>query len=246
MEIRKRISQGMLIGGAAATALSLTAFAAAHVVPEPGTVEAGKSTTIAFRVGHGCEESPTTSLQMQIPDGVVGITVKALPGWEIETVEGPITPYESHGTTISEGVKEITWTGGPLADGLFELFTIRATIPDTPGETLYFPVIQRCEVGETAWIEIPEAGQDGDDLESPAPAVKVVASSGDGDGHGSSGDTQASTDANGGTTPEAQAAVGTDSSDDDGGNGIAWVALGVGVLGLVAGAGGLAAGLRKR
>ena len=46
-----------------------------------------------------------------------------------------------------------------------------------PAQTLYFPTIQTCESGETAWIEIPAEGQDPEELESPAPGVEVVAAS---------------------------------------------------------------------
>ena len=42
------------------------------------------------------------------------------------------------------------------------------------GETLYFPVIQTCEEGEAAWIEIPAEGEDGEELESPAPSITLT------------------------------------------------------------------------
>jgi len=54
---------------------------------------------------------------------------------------------------------------------------------DAAGTTLFFPTIQTCESGETAWIEIPAEGQDHDDLESPAPGVTVVEGGGDDHGH---------------------------------------------------------------
>jgi uncharacterized protein YcnI len=46
---------------------------------------------------------------------------------------------------------------------------------DAVGQTIYFPTIQTCEDGEAAWIEIPAEGQDGEELELPAPGVAVVA-----------------------------------------------------------------------
>ena len=227
------MNRAIMLAGSATTAISLVALASAHVGTDPRTVQAGSGATVGFRVGHGCDGSPTNLVRLQIPEGVVGVRPQQKPGWEISIVKGPITPYESHGTTISEGVKEITWSGGSLPDAEFDTFTIRATFPDTPGETLYFPVVQECDEGEHAWIEIPAEGQSGDDLDSPAPAIEVVAPEGDADGHGSGGDDTG-----------AEEAAATD--DNDSSSTVAWLALGVGVLGLVAGAGGLATGMRKR
>lgn len=230
MEFTKLMNGSLVAGVFGACLLASTAPALAHINPEPRSVEAGSTTAIAFRVGHGCGESPTTSIALRIPEGVVGVSPRLLPGWEVETIEGPITPYESNGATISEGVTEVIWTGGPLPLGVFELFTIRATVPDTPGETLYFPIVQRCEVGENAWIEIPQEGQNGEGLESPAPAINLVAS--------------ASQGTDGGTG----AVVADIASKDDNNNGstIGWVALGVSAIAALVAFGTLAVGLRRR
>ena len=70
----------------------------------------------------------------------------------------------------------------PVPDGFRDVFVLSVPIPeDAAGTTLYFPTIQTCEAGETAWIEIPAEGQDHDELEAPAPSVAVVESAGDGD-----------------------------------------------------------------
>lgn len=231
MEYTKAWRRSLLASAAGVSLLAAAAPAFAHINPEPRSVEAGSTTAIAFRVGHGCGESPTTSIALRIPEGVVGVSPRLLPGWEVETVEGPITPYESDGATITEGVTEVIWTGGPLPIGVFELFTIRATIPDMPGETLYFPVVQRCQVGETAWIEIPEEGQNGENLESPAPALNIVA--------------PASQETDGGTGSVVTDVVPDNDNDADGGA-IGWVALGVSVIAALLAVGSLAVGLRRR
>jgi uncharacterized protein YcnI len=62
-----------------------------------------------------------------------------------------------------------------LQDGYYDAFMMSVRLPeDAAGTTLYFPTIQTCEEGETAWIQIPEEGQSEDDLESPAPAFTVT------------------------------------------------------------------------
>jgi hypothetical protein len=37
--------------------------------------------------------------------------------------------------------------------------TIKVVVPDAPGQTLYFPVIQECQQGVHRWIEIPTGQQ---------------------------------------------------------------------------------------
>lgn len=49
-----------------------------------------------------------------------------------------------------------------------------AQSPDRPDETLYVPIVQICEKGESRWIEIPAAGQKSDDLKEPAPAIRLT------------------------------------------------------------------------
>jgi uncharacterized protein YcnI len=60
-----------------------------------------------------------------------------------------------HGGTVSEGVVEIVWSGGKLADGWYDEFTFIASLPATPGKTLLFPVLQTCEKGQNDWSENP-------------------------------------------------------------------------------------------
>ena len=207
--------------------LATAPAAAAHVTANPGEGPAGGFAMIAFRVPHGCGDSPTTSLAIQIPPGVVNVAPQAVPGWVVETVEGPLAePVESHGETISEGVTEVTWTGGPLDPHQFTDFGLSMRLPDTPGETVYFPAVQRCETGETRWIQIPVEGQPEPD--EPAPAVLIAAASG---GHGDSTGTAETSDG------EQLAADGTaapaEASDSGGSD----------TLAIVLGAAGLAAGL---
>jgi periplasmic copper chaperone A len=159
------------------TALVLLAGPAwAHVSAVPGSARAGKQTVVSFRVGHACDGSPTTALSVQIPDTVAAVTPQFVPGWEIDTTTGPLAePVEVHGETVTEGIREITWSGGtPIPDHAYFDFGVSMLLPDRPGKTLYFPVVQTCESGETAWIEVPAKGEDGHDLELPAPTVTLT------------------------------------------------------------------------
>jgi uncharacterized protein YcnI len=149
--------------------------AAAHVgIQTNGEIHRGSGGTLAFRVPHGCGESPTDTLEVQIPDGVIGVQAQAMPGWTIETEMVESEPYERFGETLTERVGIVRWSGGSLDPHLFEDFTIAATfIGDA--ETVAFPAVQRCGAEETAWIELAADGQDPHDLEHPAPTLALGA-----------------------------------------------------------------------
>ena len=84
-------------------------------------------------------------------------------------MQGLITfPWQN----VTEGVTEVTWKGGELADDEYDEFALRAMVtPDLPiGGTIYFPIVQECGSDVERWIEIPAEGQTGHDLEMPARA----------------------------------------------------------------------------
>ena len=210
------------LGVAAAAILLPVSAASAHVGIDIAEAKADGFAFATFRVPHGCDGSPTTKVKVQIPDGVVSVKPEAVAGWKLEVLNGPITPYDSHGTMISEGVKEVTWTGGPLADAHVAQFGMSLKMPDKAGETVYFKTIQTCEQGETAWIEIPAEGAE--EPEHPAPSLKLIAADDETIADETAGDEEDET---------AQPAA---TEDDDDTDPLTFVALGSGVLGIVIGA----------
>ena len=113
---------------------------------------------------HGCAGSPTVKMRVQIPEGVIAIKPMPKTGWSLEMVRGKYTAeYEFHGKKFSEGVKEVVWSGGKLADGNYDEFVVSTflTAGLKPNTTLYFPVVQECEQGVSRWIDIPAGGQAG-------------------------------------------------------------------------------------
>ena len=98
------------------------------------------------------------------------------PGWTVTIKTRKLDPplKAEHGRTISETVDEVEWRGGPLPDNLYDTFGMVMKLPDTPGQTLYFPTIQECPQATRRWIEIPAAGQRWNDLREPAPFVKLT------------------------------------------------------------------------
>ena len=101
-------------------------------------------------------------------------------GWTVEVVRDENdTTTDSHGVSRAR-ITEVVYTAKePLADQFYDSFNVQIRLPDAPGETLHFPVIQSCEVGEHAWIQIAEEGSD-EEPESPAPFITITEAVGGG------------------------------------------------------------------
>jgi len=122
-------------------------------------------------------------VRFQIPEAVNVVYPTVHPGYDIEVVRAaaPEGSVDSHGNPVDERVSEILYTAKePVANGLRDVIVLQAVMPDTPGETVYFPTIQSCVEGEHAWIEIPGEDQSADDLSNPAPGFLLVEAE---DGH---------------------------------------------------------------
>jgi periplasmic copper chaperone A len=224
---------------AATALLALPVAAQAHVTASPAALPAEGYGKVDVSVPHGCEESPTIKLTVQLPDEVQAATPQVVPGWRISTKEGKLPkPYDNHGEQVTEGVREITWEGGPLDAHQLEVFGISIKVSGNPGDRIAFKAIQECKKGETAWVEIPVEGEE----EPPAPAamVELVAAE---DEHGAAGSDSAGTQ----DQPVAlQNAAATTQPDESGAStGLVIVALIVGSLGLIAGLAGLVTARRR-
>jgi uncharacterized protein YcnI len=169
MSILAKIAPALIVAGMAGPAL-------AHVTLETTTSGANAAYKAVMRVGHGCEGGQATiAIRVQIPEGVIVAKPMPKPGWTLTTTVGPYDkPYDYFGEAVTEGVKEIAWTGGSLPDDWYDEFVFRARITDVPaGTKIYFPIVQECANGAHRWIEIPAEGQSSDDLPEPAPYVTV-------------------------------------------------------------------------
>ena len=101
---------------AVAVVVVAVSSASAHVTLERRQAPVGSYYKAVFAVPHGCAGSPTVKVRVQVPEGVIGIKPMPKAGWTVETVKGKYaTEYEFHGAKISEGIKEVVWSGGKLA-----------------------------------------------------------------------------------------------------------------------------------
>src|SRR5262245_15127307 len=149
----------------------------AHVTLEQREAAIGGPYKATFRVPHGCKASPTLKVRVGIPDGVIGVKPMPKAGWQLDMVRAKYDkPYKMFHNTVTEGAREVTWSGR-LTDDNYDEFVLSVYLIDElkPDTMLYFPVVQECETGVHRWIEIPAAGKSASDLPEPAPGLKLLA-----------------------------------------------------------------------
>lgn len=167
-----------LSSAAVGIALALIPLAAtAHPGLQPREARVGAPYRAVISIPHGCDGSATVKVRVVVPEGMIGVKPMLKPGWTISTVRGPYArsyPYY-HGQTLTEGVREVIWSG-KLEDDAFDEFVFAGFLADTlpAGQMLYFPTYQECEKGEVQWTEIPAPGQDAHALAKPAPGVMLL------------------------------------------------------------------------
>lgn len=131
-----------------------------------------------FKVPHGCEGQATHTVRVTLPEGAIAAKPMPKSGWQLATTSGAYAQaYEFlHGKTLTEGVKEIVWSGGSLPDAFYDEFVVQMFLAKTlkSGSTLAFPVTQECESGRLAWAEIAAQGVDPHSLKFPAPVLKIA------------------------------------------------------------------------
>ncbi len=165
---------GVALGGALVLAAPLAASAHVHAHAEGAA--AGATSRVDFAFSHGCDGAATTALVFDVPEQVDNVTPVVDGAWTISRELG------------DNGIPtRVTFTAAaPIEDGLAASVSMDALFSsDAGGTDVAFPVTQLCETGETAWVEIPEEGQDPEELEAPAPTVAVADASAASDaGHG--------------------------------------------------------------
>lgn len=250
--VSKRFARTAGIGFSSAALVALAAGgAAAHITIKPQEAVVNTYSMISFSVGHGCDGSPTRSIQIKIPEQVTTVTPMQNPSWFIKTEEVAIVAspddnsegstsnsdsHDSHGdqtsptasgtpgaspTSGSHGsdagtrVSQVTFTAKtPLPADIGDLLSLTIKVPDVAGQTLSFPVVQKCSQGETKWNQVAKDGEDPHSLERPAPTLKVVAEP---------------------ATSNAASNQASEESSSSSNGPVTWIALIAGVLGLALG-----------
>jgi uncharacterized protein YcnI len=162
--IRKLVPMALL-----ALALLAPAAARAHVTVQPSEAPEGAYTVLDVRVPNETEDATTTEVAVQFPEGFGDVSYQAVPGWNVEVIDQKLkVPIQTDDGPVTEGVKEVIFSGGKLAPGQFQDFPLSVQIPGKAGEELTFKAVQTYDNGEVVrWIGAPES-------EHPAPQVLIT------------------------------------------------------------------------
>ena len=152
-----------------ALALLVPATAQAHVTVQPNEAPEGAYTVLDVRVPNESDSEDTTKVAVQFPEGFGDVSYQPVPGWNVEVVHDKLKkPIQTDDGPITEGVKEVIFSGGKLAPGEFQDFPLSVQIPGKAGDELTFKAVQTYEGEVVRWIGAPES-------EHPAPQVLVTA-----------------------------------------------------------------------
>jgi periplasmic copper chaperone A len=229
MRTRKLVPAALL-----ALALLAPAAAQAHVTLQPNEAPEGAYTVLDVRVPNESDSENTTKVAVQFPEGFGDVSYQAVPGWKVEVVQDKLKkPIQTDDGPITEGVKEVIFSGGKLPPGQFQDFPLSLQIPGKAGEELTFKAVQTYEKEVVRWIGAPET-------EHPAPQVLVLPPKEPG---------QATVAAKSGGEPTATGSAASGSSESGSGGssdkGLAIAALVVAVIALL-GAGAAVFGSRRK
>src|SRR5262245_26521909 len=112
-----------------ATVAMLTAmsFARAHVDLEAAEAPLGTAYKAVARVNQGIDGWPTVTIRVRTPDAVIAVRPMPKPGWKLDAIKGKYSkPTSARGANLSEGITELSWSGGKLVDGYYDEFVFQA------------------------------------------------------------------------------------------------------------------------
>lgn len=141
-------------------AIAAPLSASAHVSVDASTTAAGSYSVLTFAVGHGCDGSPTTAVEITLPESIVAATATVNPNWTISKTYATLDEAieQEHGDPLTERVATVVYTAvTPLAADQRDTLALSLLLAGEEGDVLEFPVLQTCEVGETNWTgdEVP-------------------------------------------------------------------------------------------
>jgi periplasmic copper chaperone A len=135
----------------------------AHVTVQPSSAVKGSYQILSFSVPNESDTASTTQIAVEIPTkpAIQSVSIQPKPGWTYTV--------EKSGDLVSK----ITWSGGEIKPGEFDLFVISAGPLPTKGKSIVFPATQTYSDGEVVeWNEKTPAG--GSEPEHPAPTLKLT------------------------------------------------------------------------
>jgi uncharacterized protein YcnI len=168
---------GISIGATIAAILAVPGIAQAHVTVQPGSVEGGDFSVVAFRVPNERDNASTTQVRVTLPkDQPIGsVQTTSMPGWKISTANRQLDkPIEMFGEKLNSVVSEVTWTAtaGGIRPGQFQDFQLSlGQLPESG--TMVFNTVQTYSNGEKVnWNEV--SADPSVEPEHPAPVLTIT------------------------------------------------------------------------
>ncbi|MER5861872.1 YcnI family protein [Kitasatospora sp. NPDC002040] len=235
-----RISPARRLAGATAlaagTVLTLAAPAFAHVTVQPGTVQQGGYSAVAFRVPNESDTASTVKLEINLPldHPLASVRTQPIPGWTATLEKSKLDkPLKSHGKDITEAVSKITWTadaGTKVGPGQYQDFAVSLGAMPDDTDKLTFKALQTYDNGDVVrWIDEAKAGQPEPAKPAPSLTLTKAPAAAAGDHHADSADAAKGKDGD-------HAAM---ASDDSTARTLGVVGIVIGVLGAALGVLGL-------
>jgi uncharacterized protein YcnI len=146
-----------------AAVLMLAVPALAHITVTPDSAPAGSAAILTFHVPDEEATADTTTVDMKIPTDhpIVNLLVKPVPGWAVSvktiTLAKPVVTDDGR---FTQAVSEVIWSGGKIAPGQFQDFSVSADPLPTGVRSLAFKALQVYSNGDVVrWIDLPAPGQ---------------------------------------------------------------------------------------
>jgi uncharacterized protein YcnI len=220
-----RTTRALAAAAGALALVVLTALPAAAHVTIPNPLTKGGFGIVTFSVPNEMDGANVTALKVKLPTDVnlAFVSPQPKPGWTVSTTMRHLsTPVSSDDGQVTDVVDTVTWSGGSIAPGQFDTFSLSVGPLPTDKSELAFPAIQTYSNGQqVSWIDVtPASGQEPD---HPQPILHLVNST---------------------TAATTAAASSTKGSSSDSGKGLAVAALVVAIVALVVGGAGVASGRR--
>lgn len=170
------------VAGVAATAalILLAAPALAHITITPASAAAGSAAELTLRIPNEEATASTVKVDVLIPTAhpIAQLLVKPVPGWSVTVKTITLArPLVTDDGSFSQAVSEVIWSGGRIAPGQYQDFSISADpLPDVPGQ-LVFKAIQTYSNGDVVrWIDLSQPGQT--TAGHPAPVLLLTSGTG--------------------------------------------------------------------
>ncbi len=173
----RALTRSAIIAAATAAGTLLFAIPAlAHITVSPGSAQAGSAAVLTFHVPNEEASAYTSRVDVQVPTDhpIAQLLVQPVAGWTISVKTVTLAkPLVTDDGQFTQAVSEVIWSGGRIAPGQFQDFSLSADPLPQGVSQLAFKAIQTYSNGDVVrWIDLRQPGQAEPD--HPAPVLTLT------------------------------------------------------------------------